>query len=341
MHSSVTIRDVAIDANVSIATVSNVINGKGRVSKETISKVKESIDRLNYYPNISARTMKKKESKLIAVIVPFENEEGNIHDNPFYWSILSSIEKCSKEKGFYTILIGMTENQNHNLDFIKERNIDGVIVIGAAENDPTVKFVREYQTPNVFIDSYLLDEEVFQVFLDDKQGGYMGAKHLLNLRHEKIIVIGGSREKHGVMNERMEGVYTAFKQAELARNKVHYIDAPVSMRGGYDAGTALSEIYGATAVFCLSDIIALGLLKYLNEHNIRVPEDYSVIGFDNISSVAYSSPALTTISQDTVRKGRVAVELLMSQINDDKIEQKKYILPASVKIRESTKTNNV
>lgn len=337
MKKNITIHDVAKHANVSIATVSNVINGTGRVSQNTLNIVNNSIDKLGYYPNISARTMKKKSSNLISVIVPFQNEKGNLHDNPFYWNLVSGIEKVSRKNKFQVVLTGVTGDNDLSLNFIKERNIDGVVIIGASHNATLVKETKLLAIPSVFVDSYLMDEEVYQVFLDDEQGGYKGIKFLLDQGHKHIALIGGNKEINGVMKERFEGAKKAFAQTDITIDESIYIDVPVSMEGGYDAGEIIINHPKITAIFCFSDVLAIGLMKYLSEKKKRIPDDYALIGFDNISASQYTTPPLTTISQNTVHKGEVTANLLIDQImNNNDIKQKKIILPISLIEREST-----
>lgn len=330
MKKNVTIHDVANHADVSIATVSNVINGTGRVSEKTVQVVKKTIKELGYYPNISARTMKKKSSKLIGVIIPFLTEKGDLHDNPFYWNLVSGIEKISRQHDYHAVLTIITNHKTIDLSFVKERNIDGVIVIGALYNTPLVYEIEALGIPSVFVDSYLMDEGAYQVFSDDEQGGYKGAKYLLDRGHKQIALIGGNKNVNGVMRVRYEGAKKAYYDENLNTNDLIYIDTSVSMKCGYQSGRFIIDNPKVTAIFCFSDILAIGLLKFFEEKNIKIPQDYSLIGFDNIEASEYTVPALTTIAQNAVEKGKVATQLLIEQIEGRKTESRKIILPISL-----------
>lgn len=333
---NITIHDVAKHANVSIATVSNVINQTGRVSEKTVLLVKETIKKLGYYPNISARTMKKKSSNLIGIIIPFLAEEGNLHDNPFYWNLVSGIEKISRKNDFHIVLSIITNQNIVDLNFVKERDLDGVIIIGALQDTPLVNEIESLGIPSVFIDSYLKDEDAYQVYLDDRQGGYVGVKYLLDQGHQHIGIIGGDKNVNGVMQARYEGAKKACINKNISIDNLFYIDTPVSMKSGYEAGQMIIDHPKVTAVFCFSDIIAIGLLKFFKEHKINIPDDYALLGFDNIEASEYTMPALTTIDQNAVEKGKVAAELLIEQIIGKQPRLRKIVLPIDLVKRDST-----
>ncbi|MBU9710856.1 LacI family DNA-binding transcriptional regulator [Evansella tamaricis] len=329
------IHDVADRAGVSIATVSNVINEKGRVSEKTVSKVKMIIEEMGFTPNLSARSLKQMKSSLIGLIVPFQQDDGNLQDNPFYWNLVSGIEAGTRDQKFHVIISGVNENKGEVLDFVKERNIDGLVVVGTYQGSPIMERIKEMQVPCVFIDSYLMEPDLYQVYLDDEQGGYTGTKYLLDKGHTKIAVVGGEAKEDGVTKGRLQGHRIALESRGLTYDERYRIETPGSMEGGYLAAEEIRKLSDVTAVFCFSDVVAFGLMKGLHDLDYKIPEDISIIGFDDLYFSKYVSPPLTTISQDVSMKGRMATQLLIKQIEKMEVVNKKIVLPIDLRERES------
>lgn len=329
-----TIKDIAKKAGVSIATVSNVINGTGRVSTETTQKVKRIIEELQYRPSMAARNLKAKNSRMIAVVVPLQ-KGGRLQDNPFYWELVSGIEAGARNEKFHVLLSGVEENET--FAFLKERHIDGCIVVGTYDGSNVVQNVLSTNVPCVFMDSYLSDESLYQVTVDDHLGGYLGTRHLLGLGHTRIAVLTGKLREGSVIYHRLEGYKRALKEAGIPFDPDLVMPVEVSALGGYQAaqkvGDARNDI---TAVFAFSDIAAMGLLKGLTDIGIRIPQDVSVMGFDDIYNANYLTPALTTVKQNILLRGRKAVELLMDQINGEYVLEKKVVMPVDLKVRQTT-----
>lgn len=339
---SISIKHVAERANVSIATVSNVINGKGRVSNNTRLKVKKVIEELNYSPSMSARNLKTKKSHLIGVIVP-TTRPGRLQDNPFYWDLVSGIEEGARDKEFHVILMGVADGDEKDLSIVKERQLDGLIVVGGYEGSLTVEQIRKLNVPCVFMDSYISDNELYQVCIDDKLGAYQATKHLLDLGHEKIAVLIGDIPlnmvpKYGVLNERLLGYKEALFEKGIPFDEKLIIQYPTSMEGGYRAAKELAKRKEITSVFSFSDVSAMGLLRGFDESGIKVPDDMSVVGFDDLFLAEFTSPPLTTVHQDIVAKGQTAIMHLMDQIENKRvINYRKVVLPIELKVRNTTR----
>lgn len=335
---NVTIRDIAEEANVSIATVSNVINNKGRVSDETRILVQALIKKYNYTPNLSARSLKNKKSHLISVVVPYL-PKGKFEDNPFFWQVLSGIESGASSKNFHVMLTGISDSPD--MSFVHERRLDGLVVIGANENSEHFQNIVELDIPCVFMDSYITSKEVYQVSSNDRTGGYLGTKYLISLGYDKIILISGIKGKidstRGVIYQRWLGYQQALEEANIPYRPELIISEDNTMLGGYYAAQeVIGLIDRKTAIFALSDIAAMGLIRGLNEMGISVPNDVSVMGYDDIFYADFMVPSLTTIRQDIFNKGEQAVKLLLAQIEERRIEEKTLTLPVELKIREST-----
>lgn len=339
MKHEVSIVDVAKAANVSIATVSNVINNKGRVSTKTKQKVLRVIAELGYTPNLSARNLITRKTDLIALVVP-TMQPGRLHDNPFYWDLLAGVEEGVRDRRF-NIILKRIDEQTETFTFVKERRLDGIIVVGTNEGSRVVDRVLNLDIPAVFIDSYLHNQELYQVYLDDRLGSYMATKYLIGLGHRRIAVLIGDVDMDnisyfGVLHERWLGYKEALEEAGIPYDPDLMIKLPTSLEGGYQASEKLISLPNVTAIFSFSDISAIGLLKGLKDKGKRVPEDYSVIGFDNLFVSNYTSPSLTTVSQNIFEKGHVAAKMLLDQIYGNPIEERQKVLPVDLIIRETT-----
>jgi len=332
---NITIKDIAREAGVSIATVSNVINGTGRVSEFTARKVKEIVKRHNYTSNMLARGLKNKKFQLISIIVPYL-EKGKFEDNLFFWQLLNGVETGAEEQKFNVMLTGI-ENDD-DLSFVNKRYIDGLIVVGINEKSLLFENVLRLNIPCVFMDSYINNKDIYQLYNNDLMGGYLGTKHLIDQGHRKIMLVAGNLGNRGVDYQRWLGYRRALKETGIPYDKELVMEGEETMAGGYYAAQRIfSKRDNITGVFILSDIGAIGLIRGLKEAGMAVPDDISVVGYDDIFYTNYMIPSLTTVKQDIYKKGRTAVRLLLAQVNEEqKVEEKKIILPVELKIREST-----
>ena len=296
-----TLKDVAQEAGVSSATVSYILNGKRSISEETKARVMEAIKKLDYVPDLNARGLTMRDSKLIGVVVP-QTEPGErlMFQNSFYSEILGSIEYYARLSGYH-ILISATDANESYLTLAKKRNLDGIIVIGMYP-DEFYQQMKKTQIPIVLIDSYCGDHYYHSIRIDDAYGSYLAAKHLLSHGHREIAFFCGQIKENGVMKKRLIG----FQQA--------------------------------TAIVCAADILAIGAIRGLYEEGLRVPEDYSVIGFDDLEVSQYLTPGLTTVRQQISLKGQKAVELLLKHIEDPTLTKQEEILPLQLVERESVRT---
>lgn len=339
MKNEISIVDVAEAAGVSIATVSNVINDKGRVSEATRKKIEKIIIDLGYTPNLTARNLKTRKSDLIGVVVP-TMQPGRLQDNPFYWDLLAGVEEGARDRNFHIILTGIDESVE-TFSFVKERQLDGLIVVGTNEGSQAIARIMELGIPTVFIDSYLSDPKLLQVFLEDRKGSYQATKYLIELGHRRIALLMGDIPleqipNYGVLHERWLGYRDALMEANISYDARLMIKLPTSLEGGYQAVDQLIDMPDVTAIFSFSDVSAMGLLKRLRERGKRVPDDYSVIGFDNLFMSNYTSPSLTTVAQDIVEKGQTAISMLLDQIDGNPIIERTIALPVDIIIRETT-----
>lgn len=330
----ITIKDIAREAGVSVATVSNVLNGTGRVSEETAKRIRQIIEERNFVPSTLARGLKNKNTQLISIIVPYL-KRGNFEENPFFWQLISGVEMGTKDQEFNVMLTRV--DSDNDLSFVKMHNVDGLIVVGINADSELYRSILDLKIPTVFMDSYLDQPGIYQIHNDDLLGGYLGTKHLVSQGHTRIMLVVGSLANRGVDYQRLLGYKKALAEAGLAYDERLVLENGGSMLGGYHAAQRIFSFpEKVTAAFVLSDIGAMGLIKGLTEMGKKVPEDISVVGYDDIFYTEYMIPSLTTIRQDIFKKGKMAAGLLLAQINGEPVLEQNILLPVELKVRAST-----
>lgn len=332
-----TLKDVAGLAGVSSATVSYVLNGKRTISDETKSRVYSAIEQLDYVPDLNARSLSMRDSKLIGVVVP-QTEPGErlMFQNSFYSEALGSIEYYARQKGYH-ILISATDANESYLTLAKKRNLDGIIVIGMYP-DKFYQQMKKTQIPIVLIDSYTNDHYYHNVRIDDAYGSYLATKHMLENGHREIAFFAGQLKENGVMKKRMVGYRQALEEFDVAFKDELVFEDQIDYESGIVlAKKLLSSGVKATGIIAAADILAIGAMKGLYDAGCRVPDDYSIIGFDDLEISKYLTPGLTTVKQQISLKGQRAVELLLNHIDDPNLPKQEAILPLELVERGSVR----
>ena len=333
-----TLKDVARLAGVSSATVSSVLSGKRTISGETKDRVMSAVETLDYVPDLNAQGLSTRDSKLLGVVVP-QTEPGErlMFQNSFYSEVLGSIEYYARHRGYH-ILISATDANESYMTLAKKRNLDGIIVIGMYPN-AFYNEMKKTQIPIVLIDSYCNDHYYDNIRIDDAYGSYLAASHMLRCGHRDIAFFAGQLKENGVMKKRLLG----YRQA-LAEYGVLY-DAKYVFEGqiDYESGVTMADRLvksglPVTGVVCAADILAIGAMKSLYEKGLRVPDDVSLVGFDDLEVSSYLTPGLTTVKQQISLKGQRAVELLLKHIEDPTLSKQEEILPLRLIERGSVKT---
>lgn len=335
----VTIRDVAKKVGVSTSAVSYVINGvEGKVSKEKADLIQSAIKELNFVPNMSAATLVNKKSKLIGVIIPqTEGSHRPILENPFYSEIVSGIEAKARELGYHILLSGADMGKTY-LNITMQRNLDAAIIMGIYKEEFYAD-LKKVNIPIVLIDSYINDPYFCKIGVDDEYGGYLATKYLIERGHKNIALVTGTIREDGVVEKRFLGYKRALKESNLFYNSSYVLESSVSYKTGLESGRFIAkELTDVTAVFATADLIAFGLIKGIMESGKRVPDDISVIGFDDIFVSEIFIPPLTTIKQSITQKGVMAVQMLINLIEGKKNTEKEIILPVNVVERETVKS---
>lgn len=327
----VTIKDVAKKANVSITTVSRVINKiEGYTNEETKKRILKVIEELDYKPNALARSLVTKRTKTIGLILPDIS-------NPFFPSIAKSVEDLVNELGYNLILCNSyddTEKEANYINVLKEKCVDGILLSSKQTKD---KYdIYKDDIPMVFIDRKPEVEVKYGVFVDNYKGAYNATKHLIDLGHRSIACITGPKNINTTI-ERLRGYKDALIDNHIECDETIIKSNDYAIEGGYEAAKDLIVNHNITAIFTHDDLMACGVYKAAKELSYKIPDDISVVGFDDITLVEFLDPPLTTIKQPTEDIGKVSVEILMDLIENNKIQGKIISLDTELIVRESTK----
>ncbi len=322
-----TLKDVAQRAGVSPATVSYVLNGKRTISESTRQRVMDAVRELDYVPDLNARGLSMRDSKLIGVVVP-QTEPGDrlMFQNSFYSEVLGSIEYYARQEGYH-ILISATDANESYLTLAKQRNLDGIIVIGMYPSD-FYRQMKKTQIPIVLVDSYCNDYYYHNVRIDDAYGSYLATQYLLRCGHRSIAFFVGQMCENGVMKKRLVGYQRALEEFSVDYREEYVFEGQIDYENGVLLSRKLLDSgLPVTAVVAAADILAIGAMKGFYEAGVKIPEDISIIGFDDLEISQYLTPGLTTVRQQISLKGQKAVELLLRHIAEPNLTKQEVILP--------------
>lgn len=329
----VTIYDIAKKTGYSISTVSKVLNNYSDVGDKAKKKISEAVEELGYYPSSSARTLSTKRSWTIGVV--FAEDSGIGIEHPFFNAVIESFKKCAEKEG-YDLLFASNNIGNEPKNYVDHflyRGVDGVVVVCSTLNSPDLEKLVESDVPSVVIDLDMRGANV--VYSDNLHGSELAVDYLHSLGHKKIAHLHGSKTLF-VGEQRLEGFYSAMKKHNLTLPKEYVVDGGVfSYDGGKEAMEKILKLTDLpTAVYAAGDMMAIGAIAAIQEAGLNVPNDFSIIGFDDIEIGKYMTPGLTTIKQDTTLIGKTAANLLFEQINT--MEKQLMSVKIPVKLIERT-----
>ncbi|WNV89235.1 LacI family DNA-binding transcriptional regulator [Umezawaea sp. Da 62-37] len=333
----VTLRDIADEAGVSMMTVSNVVNGnKARVSPETIERVRRIVAERGYVPSASARSLAAKSSRLIGLLVPAADEDSMMI-SPHNVAIAGQIERELRKRGYHLLLRGIA-HPDEVTEALQSWSLDGAVLLGFLDEEldrlskATIGGVRV-----LAVDSYSKNRITTGVRADDFAGARLAAEHLIALGHRRILFAGPAFSDVGVVHQRFEGFLQAFTDAGLTRDTDLIETVNTTHADGLEVGRRLLASHPtATAVFATADILAIGIMEGVADSGASVPDDVSVIGFDNLDLCAYVTPKLTTIAQDIGEKAATAVRMLIGSIETGKQPRKPVTISVDLVERAST-----
>lgn len=329
-NNKVTLRDVSRKSGVSISTISRYMNSSGYVDANTAQIIQKTIDELNYKPNKFAKSLKTDMSQQIALIIP------DII-NPYYASIFSRIHELAAKDGYTVILQEASNNEMKNIDYVDELGVDGIIFCSIYKSSANIERLMNVGKPVVINEEY--DTLIFDTLCSEYgKGIYLAAEHLIHYGHKKIGYVGGM-EKSSINERRKAGFIRALQKNDLPVNQDWIFEMDFTMNAGYKAGMYFAGLdERPTAICAANDIIAMGLLMAFNEKGIKIPEDISITGEDNIEFAKICRPTLTTIDNSSIFFANNAYEMLMDRIKKKYDgEPRKVICPRSLIVRESTK----
>lgn len=330
----VTIKDIARELDLSYSSVSLSLNGDLRIKEQTRKRVELKAKEMGYQRNARARALVMNRSEMIGFIVP------DIA-NPFFASLIQGVEKIASKRGFNLVICNTNwdiDLEAKYLNLVNEKKIDGILLVSCNKPNPTLEKVLSLKLPLVFVSSPYPKSEANFVGTDSEQGGYLAAKHLLDLGHRKFVVIGGAFNSEAII-QRFKGYKRALSEYNITLMKSDVYFGDFSVESGYKSiKKILSNKHDFSAVLAFDDLLAIGVINGLKEYGLRIPNDISVIGFDNIEAASFKSIDLTTIDMDKSRMGKLAVDILLDIIdcNHGVSAKKKIVLDQKLVIRKST-----
>lgn len=340
MEHKVTIRDVAKQAGVSVASVSYAINDIDKINSETRERILKVIEEMKYKPSLTARCLSNGNSKLIGITLPL-TESGDAPEmllkNPFFGEFISGVESITRKEG-YDILFTGVETDEQCRDWIQRRKLDGIIMLGMYPKSFFVE-VKKLGIPIVLTDAYEdYAKEFHRVMLEDEIGSYQAVRYLLEKGHRKIAFVTGSIEHSPLNRKRYQGYQRALQEAGIEVKPEYFLEYPVSFQGGCQAAMEIMQTKcDVTAIFAIADIMAIGMLKAFRENGREVPQDYSIIGFDDIQFDEYVTPGLTTMHQDSAQKGKISAEIILEDVKHGCSKGKTVVLKPTLVERESVR----
>ncbi|ACL70798.1 LacI family DNA-binding transcriptional regulator [Halothermothrix orenii] len=318
---AVTLKDVAKKAGVSLATTSLALNESDKVKEETYLKVHRVARELNYIPNARARALVKRKTRAVGLVIPEV-------ENPFFAELSQAIKDTLHKKKYNVILCSTdykTEEEIRYINLFKSGMVDGAIFACLGEmmkgNNELILDLARNHVPVVYIDRESSDNELIPVIKSDlKEGSYKLTKYLIELGHEDIGFVGQSLE-------RMEGYKKAMAEYNLPVKDKFLFYNYLTIEGGIEVGTKLLNYDRLpTALVCLNDEMAIGVLQALTREGIRVPEDISICGIDNIKISNFYNPPLTTVNVPKKEMGKKAAELLLKLIFEEHVDKNEQFI---------------
>lgn len=327
----ITIKDIAKHAGVSPATVSRVMNNTANVSETTKKNVLEAIEKYNYSPNIFAKSLSRNESNTIGVVVPDIT-------NPFFGEVIKGIVELVDKNNLIMILCDTGEDpkkEEKHLINLKSQRLKGLIITPTSDsnefNSHYLNLLEDMGIPIILVDRDVKNSNFDGVFIDNVRGSFDATMKLIENGHRKIALISGPEDsKPG--RDRKKGYIKALQMSNIALDENIILKGDFKLKSGYrNTKEILNMKDRPSAIFCSNNMMTLGCIKALNEYNILVPKDISLIGFDDIEILNILDINITTVKRPTVEMGKIAMELLIERlVNKDKDHLRRVVLQAEL-----------
>jgi DNA-binding LacI/PurR family transcriptional regulator len=329
--SSITMKEVAIEAGVSIATVSRVLAGLHGVAEEARGRVQRAVAKHDYHPNRLARGLRLGQRKVIGVIIPDLR-------NPFFTAVAYGVEGALSTAG-YTLQLGNTDGQpereQEQLGVLRGEGVAGLVFI--AGNRPAANYdaLRSWDIPLVAVDRSPGGLEVDLVCSDNRGGMRQAVTHLLSLGYQEVAIVTGPAGID-VAEERLGGYRDAFRSLGIPLRESFIIHSSFGQDGGYEAMVRLLNMSKRPrAVVLANNLMTLGALQAINERQVRIPEDLALVGFDDMPWAALLRPPLTAVAQPAEDLGKAAAQLLLERLKDPRRIVRQVVLPTRLIVRAS------
>lgn len=327
--------DIAYRAGVSQSTVSRALSDSPLVSEETRRKVQAIAAELNYKVDKNARNLRSQRTKTIALLLC--EDPGDSLINPFFLSMLANITRASAARG-YDLLVSFQQFSNDwHADYEDANRADGIIFLGYGDYVAYVEkltHLSEAKANFITWGPVLPGQPGISIGCDNFNSAYKATQHLINLGRRSIAFLGGVSEHCPEFRKRHEGYKKALRDAGIEYDPRWQVDAETSEAAGHDAARALIERnVPFDAVFGASDMIAIGAMNALEEDGLVIPDDISIVGFDDVPTASYTHPPLTTVQQDTRLAGQLLVDHLLKMVDGEAV--KSMLLPAKLIVRGS------
>jgi LacI family transcriptional regulator len=328
-----TISDVAKRAGVSTMTVSRVINSSGYIAQETQERVEKAIAELGFVPNALARSLRFKQTKTIALVLTDIT-------NPFFTTLARGVEDAASENGFTVMFTNTDESSDEeaeNLNILLQKQVDGVLLVPAGSSNESVTYLQERSIPVVVLDRRVPDVKVDTVCSDSVPGAYQVTRHLIDLGHRSIAIISGPLHI-STSADRAEGFRSAMQEAGLPIDSRWVQHGHFTQDSGYEMVKALLPLQPRpTAILAANNFIAIGAYAALRAAGLRIPEDISLVTFDDLPAKLMLEPFLTTVDQAAYEMGYQATQLLLTHLNGETLaEPRVIVLPTQLIIRSSS-----
>ena len=330
--SKATLRDVARRAGVASSTISRYLNGSLELPSPTRNRVQSAIAELSYRPNALARSLQAGRSHILGLIVPDLS-------NPFFTSVADSATAAAYREG-YSILLCATGNdpqrEAHYVNLLVAGQLDGLIYLGAHRRNSAFETMRRTELPIIIVDEEIEGVAGGRLFVDNRRGGYLATEHLLHLGHRNIAFIGGEADLLTTV-ERRRGYEDAMLERGLVPRRNRMVLGQYTTEfGARAARELLMKNIAPTGIFAASDVVAIGVLQAVRELGLTIPDDLSLVGFDDIPMTEMLAPPLTTIWQPAEELGETAVLMLVRHVRD-KAPLVRDTLGVRLRIRSSTR----
>lgn len=327
------IKDVAKEAGVSIATVSRVLNNIDVVNYDTKQKVLEAIKKLDYTPNVVARSLKTQKTSTLGIIIPDISSQ-------FYPEVVRGAEDVANIYNYNVILCNTDLDKQKEIEYLrvlKEKMVDGILYMSSSIEPEIFKYIQHINVPIVLVENVDKDDTFPSVTINNLDAAYEAVKYLIKKGNKKIGYIGHKDLENNATAKRFLGYKKALEESNIKLNeKITYFGG-LKVEDGYKGALEIIKHGDIDAIFCSSDECAMGAINALREKNINVPNDVDIMGFNDIYEASVFYPKLTTVSIPMYDMGSVGMRMLIKIVNKEELKFTHYVLPYEIVERQSCK----